>query len=211
MPRPYGRNGIACGPTRSPPKRRERLRWALGPSTLDTRNTVITRRGEATPRPRSAVSRHSGTGEAWPRPYERNDIACGPTRSLPKRRERLRWALGPSTWTLETRSSPVGARPRLARDRPCRDEPSKGEAWSLRGRTQFRAVGVTARTKKCLKSITCVRFTPKMRAYSLNCVTPAQRNFLPRRLHASPHGPNDIACGPTRSPPKRSECPSREH
>ena len=61
-----------------------------------------------------------------------------------------------------------------------------GEAWSLRGRTQFRAVGVTARTKKCLKGITCVRFTPKMRVYALNCVTPAQRNFLPRRLHASP-------------------------
>ena len=56
----------------------------------------------------------------------------------------------------------------------------------MRGRTQFRAVGVTARTKKCLKGITCVRFTPKMRVYTLNCVTPAQRNFLPRRLHASP-------------------------
>ena len=65
----------------------------------------------------------------------------------------------------------------------------EGEAWSLRGRTQFRAVGVTARTKKCLKGITCVRFTPKMRVYAVNCVTPAQRNFLPRRLHASPlHG-----------------------
>ena len=64
--------------------------------------------------------------------------------------------------------------------------PDKGEAWSLRGRRQFRAVGVTARTKKCLKGITCVRFTPKMRVYSLNCVTPAQRNFLPRRLRASP-------------------------
>ena len=61
-----------------------------------------------------------------------------------------------------------------------------GEAWSLRGRTQFRAVGVTARTEKCLKGITCVRFTPKIRVYALNCVTLAQRNFLPRTLHASP-------------------------
>ena len=60
------------------------------------------------------------------------------------------------------------------------------EAWSLRGRTQVRAVGVTATTKKCLKGIACVGFTPKMRVYSLNCVTPAQRDFLPRRLHASP-------------------------
>ena len=66
---------------------------------------------------------------------------------------------------------------------------TRGEAWSVRGRTQFRAVGVTARTKKCLKGITCVRFTPKMRVYALNCVTPAQRNFLPRRLHASPSLP----------------------
>ena len=68
----------------------------------------------------------------------------------------------------------------------------RGEAWSLRGRTQFRVVGVTARTKKCLKGLTCVRFTPKMRVYALNCVTPAQRTFLPRRLHASPFLPSSL-------------------
>ena len=97
--------------------------------------------------------------------------------------------------------------------KPCPDHEDSSryryerEAWSLRGRTQFRAVGVTARTKKCLKGITCVRFTPKMRVYSLNCVTPAQRNFLPRRLHASP-ATGRIAMNPARArhaSPLRSE------
>ena len=50
----------------------------------------------------------------------------------------------------------------------------RGEAWSLRGRTQIRAVGVTARTKKCLKGITCVRFTPK------------NAGLCPELCHASP-------------------------
>ena len=61
--------------------------------------------------------------------------------------------------------------------------PDRGDAWRLRRRSQYRAVGVTATTKKCLKGIASVRFTPKMRVYAVNCVTSAQRNFLPGRLH----------------------------
>ena len=62
--------------------------------------------------------------------------------------------------------------PRLVGD--ARRRRTRARLWSVRGRTQFRAVGVTARTKKCLKGITYVRFTPK------------NAGLCPELCHASP-------------------------
>ena len=175
-PRPYERNDIACGPTRSPPKRSERLRWVPGTSILDTRNTVITRRGEATPRPRSAVSRHSGTGEAWPRPYGPNDIACGPTRSPPKRSERLRWVPGTSILdtrnTVITRRGEATPRPRSAVSR----HSGTGEAWPR----------PTVRTISHVDQPVHLRSDPNV----------PQGNTSPRRRR---HAPPGNSCCPCRS------------
>ena len=107
---------------------------------------------------------------------------CGP----PRMAGLARTAKGQKS-TGEAMPRPCLATPRVAHNSEATPRPNlrlldpavlrrttAGEAWSVRGRTQFRAVGVTARTKKCLKGITCVRFTPK------------NAGLCPELCHASP-------------------------